>query len=158
MALFVSLSTGVRRHPVYWKFAFTTGVLSVFLVFVWFWLKAPYDCEEAHQAAEKFVELLQKGEIQQAYEMTLKNSLVGKTEIEFKKKADHQLCSLNLKLVSHSPLQTNGNRLRRRLKGKEVEMPEIRIEFENIPCLFSVSLRHAGKSQWKVHNFQSHAG
>jgi hypothetical protein len=140
-----------------WKFGFAITLLLALAVCAWFWLKAPYAFSEANRVAEKFVALLQSGDTQSAYELTLKNSLVGTTQLEFKTISDRQLCGSRLQRVGQFPLQTNGNRLRRWLKGAEIDMPEIQIEFEGF-CLFSVSLRHLGNGQWMVHNFQRHAG
>lgn len=141
-----------------WRLGLAITLSAALAVVSWHWLKAPYAFTEATQIAKNFVELLQVGDTQSAYQLTLKNALVGATPLEFKAISAHQLCGSNLVLVGHSPVQTNGNRFRRWLKATEIDMPEIRIEFEQGPCLFEVSLRHAVNGQWKVYYFQSHAG
>ena len=143
-----------------WKLILAACLLLALLAYTWFWLKSPYSFTQANQVAEKFIAHLQNGDSQLAYEMTFKNGLVGKTLPDFKKYASRQLCSVEkLERIWNAPLQTNGNRIRRQLRGVEVEMLEIEIEFENrIGCLFSVALRHTSNGQWKVYNFQSHAG
>jgi hypothetical protein len=139
---------------------FAACLLLVLLALTGFWLKSPYRFARPNQVAEQFVLLLQNGDFELAHEMTFKNELVGKSPLELKKVSALQLCSAEAKLerVSYSPLQTNGNRIHRWLRGTEIEMPEIHIEFENASCLFGVALRHTGNNQWKVFSFQSHAG
>lgn len=143
-----------------WKIILPIGLLFISFVLLGFWLKSPYDFAQPNQIAETFVAHLQSGDFQLAHEMTFKNELVGKSPLELRLVTARQLCGHHTKLkrVSTSPLQTNSNRLRRWLKGAEVEIPEIQVEFEDIPCLFKVSLRHTASGQWKVHNFQNHAG
>lgn len=57
------------------------------------------------------------------------------------------------------PPQTNGNRLRRRLAGNEVEMSRlnVRLEGPDGPCLLTVTLRH-GPDGWRVRRLQRTAG
>lgn len=142
-----------------WKLILAGCLLLALLAYTGVWLKSPYSFTQANQVAEKFIAHLQNGDSKLAFEMTFKNGLVGKTLPDFKKYASRQLCSIEkLERVYYYPLQTNGNRLRRWLRGNEVEMPEIGIEFENYGCLFSVALRPTKEGQWKVYNFQSHAG
>lgn len=144
----------------HWKIILLAGLLFVSLVLAGFWLKSAYSFTQPSQIAEKFVALLQKGDFQLAHEMTLKNKQVGTSASELREISARQLCAKGAKLerVSISPLQTNGNRIRRWLSGIEVEMPEIRVEFENASCLFNVSLHHEVNGQWKVFSFQSHSG
>lgn len=57
------------------------------------------------------------------------------------------------------PPQTNGNRLRRRLAGVEVELPQlnVRLEGREGPCLLTVTLRY-GADGWRVRRLQRTAG
>jgi hypothetical protein len=122
------------------------------------WLKAPYRFEAANQFAKVFVQHLELRQLQQAHDMTFKNTLVGKTLPVFEKTAAKQLCGRGLKPIYYPTPQTNGNRLRRRLRGVAPDIDEMHVEFEQGACLFKVTLRPVGAGQWKVYNFQSHAG
>lgn len=121
------------------------------------WLKSEHEPNAAIRVAQAFVEHLHAGEFAQAYELTVKNNgYVGTTAAEFERIARRQFCGVQ-RLVSTFPFQSNGNRLRRRLAGTEVEMPEVRVEFAG-PCLFGVSVRHLDAGEWRVYLFASHAG
>jgi hypothetical protein len=125
------------------------------------WLKAPYAYSTAAGVAREFLTLLQEGQLERAYELTLKRqSLVGRDLAEFQPFAARQLCSSEyLPLVGEPhPPQSNGNRLRRWLAGHEVEMPSVKLRFEKSPCLMTVELRRDGEGRWRVFYFQSRAG
>jgi len=64
---------------------------------------------------------------------------------------------LSGRLVSTFPKQTNGNRLRRLIRGQNVDMDEVDVEFEGA-CLLGVRLRRTSDNAWKVFYFASHAG
>jgi hypothetical protein len=140
------------------KIILSLFLLSASIAFALLWLKSPYPFDEPNRVADEFISLLQQGDFERAHELTLKNTLVGKTPIDLQSVSAHQLCQGNLKRLYFFPLQTNGNRVRRWLRGEEVDMPEVHIEFEKGICPFKVTLRHASNGQWKVFNFQSHAG
>ncbi|MDG9924874.1 MULTISPECIES: hypothetical protein [unclassified Pseudomonas] len=125
------------------------------------WLKAPYAHATAAGVAREFLTLLQEGQLEQAYELTLKRqSLVGRDLADFQPFAARQLCSAeHLPLVGEPhPPQSNGNRLRRWLSGHEVEMPSVSLRFEKSSCLVTVELRRDGERRWRVFYFQSRAG
>jgi hypothetical protein len=125
------------------------------------WLKAPYAHSTAAGVAREFLTLLQEGQLEQAYELTLKRqSFVGRDLAEFQPFAARQLCSAeHLPLVGQPhPPQSNGNRLRRWLAGHEVEMPSVKLRFEKSPCLMTVELRRDEDGRWRVFYFQSRAG
>ena len=61
------------------------------------------------------------------------------------------------RLAWTSPTQTNGNRLRRLIRGQNVDMDELNVEFEGT-CLLSVRLRRTSDKGWRVFYFASHAG
>ncbi|MEO4047695.1 hypothetical protein AAFN46_11475 [Pseudomonas sp. CAU 1711] len=123
------------------------------------WLKAPYANAVASGVAREFLALLQDGRLEQAYALTLKgNGLVGRDLAEFRRVAGRQLCTREaLSLLRLHPPQSNGNRLRRWLSGREVEMPSITARFEGA-CLISIELRRDEVGRWRVFNFQSTAG
>ncbi|MFP8780819.1 hypothetical protein [Hydrogenophaga sp. RWCD_12] len=54
------------------------------------------------------------------------------------------------------PYQTNGNRLRRLLQGREVDESAISIEFPD--CLVRFYLRREGDGVWRVYRVHPHAG
>jgi hypothetical protein len=58
-----------------------------------------------------------------AYEQTAKNQLVGRNSNEFEQIAKRQFCVT--RLAGMAPFQFNGNRLRRRMYGLEVETPQL---------------------------------
>jgi hypothetical protein len=61
------------------------------------------------------------------------------------------------RLVGISPLQTNGNRLRRWAAGRNVDEPELKLEFDGV-CPLRVSLRLTSTQGWQVVKHGSHAG
>lgn len=123
------------------------------------WLKMPYANPAVSGVARDFMRLLQEGRVEQAYALTLKgDGLVGRDLAEFRRVAGRQLCSREaLDLVWLHPPQSNGNRLRRWLAGRELEMPSITARFEGA-CLISIELRRDGAGRWRVFHFQSTAG
>jgi hypothetical protein len=138
-------------------FAAIIGLLTlVGVVQVIWWLKAPYPQTEARLLAQSFLDLLRAGEFEKAHELTLKNGYVGKTPKELEEIARKELCPLT-ELVGTFPFQSNGNRIRRWLSGREVEMPELHVEFAG-SGLLGVNVRRTKTSQWKVFRFAGHAG
>ena len=129
---------------------------GLLMVMTYFWLKLPNDLAEPSQVATDFLNLLKRGEFDRAHEMTLKNSYVGTTPKELKAVSARQLCTI-VRIARTFPFQTNGNRLRRWVLGLDVEMSEVYIDFEG-QCLLGVSLHRNSHGQWKVFNFESHAG
>jgi hypothetical protein len=58
--------------------------------------------------------------------------------------------------VSFSPYQTNGNRLRRFLRGAEMDDNEVDVNF--FDCSVRFYLRKQATGDWSVYRVQSHAG
>jgi hypothetical protein len=124
----------------------------------WLWLKAQYHPPAAVHVAQEFVTELTAGRFAQALELTTKNPYTGRQPSELADIASHNLCQVQAdKVLQVFPLQSNGNRLRRRLAGRELDMPEVIIEFAG-DCPFSVTVRRTPSQDWKVSSFQSHAG
>lgn len=134
----------------------TVLVFPLFAAGGYFWLKAEHRPQEAIEQAQKFVDLLQQNKLAEAFQLTLQNQLVGKTAEEFSANVKRQICNLN-KQTTTFPFQSNGNRLRKWLRGRTVEPPEITVEFTG-SCLFGVTLHYVDGGLWKVYFFQSHAG
>lgn len=107
--------------------------------------------------ANSFIALVNANEFEKAFELTQKNMYTGKTLEAFKDKALREIRGSAYIFDSVHPLQNNGNRLRRWLKGAEVEMQDISIEFTG-PSLLRITLRYQGNKQWKIFFITSHAG
>jgi hypothetical protein len=122
----------------------------------YFWLKREYHPRTAIAHAETFVALLRENRFSEAYELTTKTGGAGNSLEQFTDLAKRQFC--DLKSTDYSfPFQSNGNRLRRWLKGQPLDMNQITVEFSGA-CLFGVSMQSSADSEWKVYMFQSHAG
>jgi hypothetical protein len=121
-----------------------------------FWSKAAHTPKDAIAKAEAFVLLLKTGKMDEAYNLTLKNELTGKTLAAFETVAKQQFCALD-KTTTTFPFQSNGNRWRRWVQGRVLDPPQITVEFTGA-CLFSVTLHNLSPKNWKVYFFQSHAG
>lgn len=135
------------------------GVLLAGGAAIYAWLKAPYDNAAAWVVAEEFLQLLRDDRVEQAYDLTLKqDGLTGRNLDDFAVLAGRQLCSREpLARVWLHPPQSNGNRLRRWLHDRELDMPSLVARFEGA-CLISIELRRDGAGRWRVHYFQSTAG
>ena len=91
------------------------------------WLKAEHRPSEPVHVAQAFVADLEVGEFAQAYALTMKNQYTGHTVSELADISSHNLCQVQAgRVLWMSPFQSNGNRLRRWLMGREVEMPRDR--------------------------------
>lgn len=124
----------------------------------YYWLKLPYNYASQKHVAEKFVQLFFNNELEQAYGLILKNHFTAKDFNEFKKRAKTEIREQdNYKILYAYPKQTNGNRLRRLIKGERVDEPRVSIEFDS-GVLFRVVVCKLGDNQWKVCRFDSHAG
>lgn len=142
-----------NRRAIAWV---VTAVVTVIAATVW--LKAEHVPDSAMRVAQDFVDRLQAAEFARAHELTVRNNgYVGTRPTEFEPIARRQFCKVT-RLVGTSPFQSNGNRLRRWLAARDMEMPEVRVEFEGGACLFGVSVRRTGAGQWLVYSFASHAG
>jgi hypothetical protein len=120
------------------------------------WLRSEHVPSEALHVAQAFVAHLDAKEFAQAYELTAKGGYVGKTPAELEVVARRQLCKIT-RVAGTFPFQSNGNRVRRWASGREIEMPEISVEFVG-SCLLGVTVRHSPTEGWRVFKFASHAG
>jgi len=93
------------------------------------WLKAEHKPAEAIAVAQNFVDQLN---------------------------ARGEGCRID-RLVGISPLQTNGNRLRRWVSGRGVDEPELQMEFDGA-CPLRVTLRWSAGQGWQVVRHGTHAG
>ena len=120
------------------------------------WLKAEHVPTVPIQTAQQFIDYLHANNYESAIALTMRHAYVGTTPQELAAISRRQLCRVT-QMVGTFPFQSNGNRLRRWFSGREVEMPEVHVEFVG-ECLFRVTLRPVGGDQWKVFSFGSHAG
>lgn len=120
------------------------------------WLRQPYNQTPARQAAEQFHALLKAGQFEQAFALTAQHGLTGNTVTDLKAIASRHCLDASVFKYTF-PAQTNGNRLRRLLTGRTVEMEQVSVEFEGT-CLLEIRLRQAKNGAWLVVYFASHAG
>lgn len=123
----------------------------------YYWLKMPYGFPLQRQLATDFIDLVNHHEFEKAFELTHKNIYTGKTLEDFTNKAQREIRGANYRFDYTFPPQTNGNRLRRWLKGQKVDMQDVSIEFKG-PSDLRITVRHLGNNQWKVFYITSHAG
>ncbi|MET0349881.1 MAG: hypothetical protein ABW067_08845 [Rhizobacter sp.] len=135
--------------------ALVAALVAATLAFV-AWARAEHGQGEAVAVAEAFLARLQQDDFEGAFALTAGGGAVGRSPSELREVAGRQSCRSGRRVWT-APPQTNGNRLRRRLSGREVEMDEVRVEFEG-PCLLGVQLRHRPGAGWRVVRFASHAG
>jgi hypothetical protein len=123
----------------------------------WWWLHRPHTPTEAIATAQAFVQDVQQGDYPSAWARTLGSTATGTTPAELGARASRQLCT-PARVAYSLPLQSHGNRLRRWMAGREVDGPQVRVEFTGSPCLFGITLQRTGPGQWRVAHFASHAG
>ncbi len=110
----------------------------------------------AVQVAQAFIAHLQAGRFPEAFALTVQQGQVGRTPEALREVAGRELCRVD-RLVSTFPFQSRGNRLRRWVMGREVEMPLVQVEFAGA-CLLGVSVRRTAQGEWRVQRFAGHAG
>ncbi|MDP5239258.1 hypothetical protein Q9Q94_06940 [Uliginosibacterium sp. 31-16] len=120
------------------------------------WVKSEHSPEEAVQVASSFLKMLEESHFSQAFELSVKQGYVGDSPEALQAISARELCKVD-RLVSTSPFQSNGNRLRRLVMGRDVEMPQIQVEFSGA-CLLGVTLRRTARNEWRVYRFARHAG
>lgn len=126
------------------------------------WLQATPANAEATAVADDFLLQLEQGRVADAYALTLQaRSLLGADLPSFVRISAAQRCGHGRWQASGThPPQSRGNRLRRWLAGREVEMPSVTVRYDGAPnpCPVSVELRRDEHGAWRVFNFQSTAG
>lgn len=120
------------------------------------WLHQPHHPTLAVHAAQAFVHEMGQYHYDAAFARTLGHPATGTSPLELARTARRQLCP-PATVAYTLPFQSHGNRLRRWLADREVDEPQVRVEFEGT-CLFGVTLRRVGPGQWRVTRFDSHAG
>ena len=122
---------------------------------VW-WLKAEHTQRESIHVAQAFIGHLEAKRFAQAHELTTKSGYVGANAAELEAISKREMCRA-AHVVGTSPPQSNGNRLRRWVLGREVDVPEVSVELEGA-CLLRVTVRRVSGGEWRVSRFASHAG
>lgn len=120
------------------------------------WAKSEHVPVDARQVAQDFIRNLEAQRYSQAFEMTVRRGYVGQTSEELQAISSRKLCKTDQR-VSTFPFQSNGNRLRRRLSGRKVDMPQVQVEFTG-QCLLGVTVRKTAGDTWRVFRFARHAG
>lgn len=123
------------------------------------WLYVP---PEPVAISRQFIDLVQAGDLSEAYLLTTQRGFVGATPAEFDAKIRHELGvdsfpthrPIKMIRVTSGP-QSYGNRLRRWLLGRTLDPDEISVDYY-VEISFEVRLAsHDGK--WRIVYFQSHA-
>jgi hypothetical protein len=140
------------------RLSLATAIASLMLAPAIWWLKSAHTPAAAIQTAQSFLEKMTAGQFEQAFELTAKQGDVGRTPDELQALSQsRQATCLSGRLAYTFPFQSNGNRLRRLLSGREVDMPEVHVEFTGA-CLLRVTVRKTAANTWRVVYFGSHAG
>ena len=136
-------------------YAAVACALALIAMSFW-WLRAEHTPEAPIRVAQEFLKKLEAKQFAQAFELTVKQGYVGRTPEELQEVSRQALCELD-RMVSTFPFQSNGNRLRRFVSGREIEMAQVLVEFEG-RCLLGVTVQRTKDQAWRVYRFASHAG
>lgn len=115
----------------------------------------------AIKTAQSFVDGLRTHELQQAYQRTTQRGEVGSSLAEFQAVVRRQwpaTAPAYVRFEAVRPTQSYGNRLRRWLRGQEVDPPQLWLEFSVGGVPFTVRETRGHDGEWKVDYFESHAG
>lgn len=138
-------------------FAAIISLLVAISIFGWCWLKSPYNFPTQRQLATEFLQLINQGNLEKAYEMTSKSEYSGKTFEEFKARTQREIRGSNYTYAYSHPPQTNGNRLRRYINGSEVDMKKVHIQLTGASLLL-IAFELNSNGRWTIYKFYSHAG
>lgn len=122
----------------------------------YYYLKLPYTFPGQRDFADNFVKLVVNNQLAEAYKMTSRTRFTGLNYEEFKERVEEELPKSSYKIRYTDTKQTNGNRLRRLIKGRPVDPPRVSVAFE-FPLL-RVDVCRMNDNQWKVCRFNTHAG
>lgn len=130
-------------------------VASAAILGIW-WARSAHTPADAIEVAQDFLRKLEAQQFSQAFELTVKQGYVGQTPEELRDIAKRELCRID-GLAYTAPFQSNGNRIRRLIAGREVDMPQVQVEFTG-QCLLGVAVRKTSDNTWRVFRFARHAG
>ena len=121
----------------------------------------PVRPRSAIKTAQSFVAGLSAHELERAYQLTTRRGEVGGSLAEFQAAVRQQWPATTVASVRFEavhPFQSYGNRLRRWLRRREVDPPQLWLEFSVGGVPFTVCEIHGSDREWKVDYFESHAG
>ena len=90
----------------------------------YYWLKLPYDFPMQREIAETFIQLVMDNKLDAAYEMSSRTGYTGLDYEEFLGRVNGGELPRpwsSYKFTHVGPIQSNGNRLRRWLRGQTVD-------------------------------------
>jgi hypothetical protein len=132
------------------------SILAFTLTLGFWWSKQAYLYPDAVKVSRQFMQHLRNEDYAEAYMLTSKPNLMGGNLQEFTRYAQREC--LDDKIFDYaSPPQTNGNRLRRWLKGRGLDQAKINLDFTG-SCLLRVQMNQNAQQEWRVLTFASHAG
>jgi len=143
-----------------------TAALMIAAALVYLMTSVPYRPPEAVRRAEEFVSAIVSAEMERAYTLTSREAPFGNSFQEFVAAVDAEIGAreiVSIRVRDAWPFQSYGNRLRRWLTGRQVEMPEISVDFlletdaEGSLLPFEVRQTYLGNGTWAVTYFQVHA-
>ena len=147
------------RAKVIWM---TSGLLAVVVLGASLLLQmVPAQPRSAIKTARSLVDGLRARELERAYRLTTRRGEVGGSLAEFQAIVRQQwpaTIPTSVRFETVRPFQSHGNRLRRWLHGREVDPPQLWLEFSVDGVPFTVREVRAGGGEWKVDYFESHAG
>ena len=119
---------------------------------------------EAIALGERFLSLIKAGNFTEAYSLTTRDAMSGRTLEQFQSNVRHRVAldPMAQKQTiewrgAHGGFQTYGNRLRRWLAGRKIDPDVIGLQFDaGSPVEVRVVSSPEGK--WRVTYFQTHAG
>jgi hypothetical protein len=125
--------------------------------------RVPYVPREPLAISREFVELIQAGDLTDAYRLTNHGAEVGRTLDAFEANIRHQLgieafpLDRSIALIgTHGGSQSYGNRPRRWIAGRKVDPDQVTVGYDfGLP--FEISLTSDDAGNWRIAYFQSHA-
>jgi hypothetical protein len=138
------------------------GSLAMGAVIFW-GLHQRYIPPEAMEISQRFISLIESGNLREAYALTTQDNLSGATFEAFETKTKNRINQIVF--VARPPIQwvgerggyqTYGNRLRRWLEGRKLDPDLLSLEF-TVGAPFEVRLVSVGEGKWKISYFQTRA-
>jgi hypothetical protein len=115
------------------------------------------------EISKNFIDLIQAGNLDDAYLLTNQEVSVGSSFAAFEANIRYQMAidafptNRPVKLIGTHSFQTYGNWLRRSIMGRKIDPDQVSVDyFIGLP--FEVRLRSNDKGEWRITYFQSHAG
>jgi len=142
------------------------GMILLVLLSIGAWhvfSRCQYIPRSAKDISRQFIDLVQNGDLAQAYRLTNQGMYVGRTFSTFETNIRRQFAANAF--PTHRPVEFNGNRsgsqsygnvLRRWLHGRTIDPDEVSLDY-NVGLPFEVRLSSDGHGHWQIIYFQSHA-